>query len=665
VTPVPRASSSENPGRGKLASSPSGDANKAPDALQDATRAALAVLILGALGIVFGDIGTSPLYALHTVFSAGDGAIALTRAAVYGVISMVFWSITTVVSLKYVTFVMRADNEGEGSIMALIALIQRVRGDGGLVSKATLVALGLFGAALFFGDAMITPAISVLSAVEGLNVISPMLERLVLPICLTVLAILFAVQRFGTGAVGRLFGPVCVLWFAALALSGLAQVLQHPGIVAALSPTYAIAFAFAHPGLTFLALSGVVLTITDVEALYADMGHFTRRAITRAWFFVVFPALTLNYMGQGALLLHTPGAVENPFFLLFPHWARIPMVLLATAATVIASQAVISGAFSVARAATQLGFLPRLTIRQTSEEAVGQVYVPAINWGILAAVVALVLGFRSSANLAAAYGIAVTGTFAIDTILYFTVVRTRFHRPVWLVATGATLFLTVDLLFFSANLPKVLDGGWFPISIALVVYCVFMTWNRGRALVTAARTEEEGPLRAFVEQIHAMAPRIHRCAGTAVFLNANAHTTPLALRANVEHNHTLHESVIIVSVNVTTVPHVPDGERISVDDLGYSNDGIFHLSVRYGFRDTTDLPAAIALATTQGLECEVDLDNASYFLSRADLRRGEHRHMARWRTSLFLTLARHAANPAEYFNLPEDRTIVMGGHITV
>ncbi|MBA3747194.1 MAG: potassium transporter Kup [Solirubrobacterales bacterium] len=664
---MPAASASDDAAPDKVAPAPAADASKAPAPAPHRTpaQAGLAVLILSALGVVFGDIGTSPLYALHTVFSAGDGAIALTKAAVYGVISMVFWSITVVVSVKYVTFVMRADNDGEGGIMALIALIQRVRDEGGLASKAMLVTVGLFGAALFFGDAMITPAISVLSAVEGLNVISPTLESVVLPISLTVLAALFAVQRFGTRAVGRLFGPVCVLWFAALAISGLAQVIAHPGIVAALSPTYAIAFAFAHPGLTFLALSGVVLTITGVEALYADMGHFSRRAITRAWFFVVFPALTLNYMGQGALLLHTPGAVENPFFLLFGQWARIPMVVLATAATVIASQAVISGAFSVARAATQLGFLPRLTIRHTSDESVGQVYVPAINWGVLVAVVGLVLGFRSSANLAAAYGIAVTGTLAIDTILFFTVVRMRFHKPVWLVACGATMFLAVDLLFFSANLPKVLDGGWFPIGIALVVFCVFTTWNKGRALVTAARTEEEGPLSAFIEEIHTMAPAIHRCAGTAVFLNPNQHTTPLALRANVEHNHTLHESVIIVSVHIATAPHVPASARISVHELGYTDDGIFHVGVRYGFRDTTDIPAAIALAATQGFEHEVDLTNASYFLSRITLSRGEHRHMARWRKSLFLTLARHSANPVEYFNLPEDRTIVMGGHITV
>lgn len=363
--------------------------------------------------------------------------------------------------------------------------------------------------------------------------------------------------------------------------------------------------------------------------------------------------------------MHTSGAIENPFFLLFPGWALIPMVALATAATVIASQAVISGAFSVSRQAVQLGFLPRLTIHHTSKAEAGQVYLPAINWGVLVAVVALVLGFGSSANLAAAYGIAVTGTLAIDTILFFTVTRTRSQRPVWMVATVSALFLVIDLLFFSGNVPKLLDGGWFPILIALGVFCVFMTWQKGRELVTAARTEDEGPLREFVDDIHAMTPQIHRVAGTSIFLNANPHTTPLALRANVEHNHTLHQSVIIISIDVTTVPYVSESERVTVDDLGYTDDGIFHVGVRYGFRDETDIPAALALAAGQGLECQVDLEHATYFVSRVTLRRGPNKNMPRWRKALFLALARNAANPVEYFRLPDERTIVMGGHISV
>ena len=628
-------------------------------------RASTAALALSALGIVFGDIGTSPLYALHTVFAANDNAIEITRQTTYGVISMVVWAITMVVSVKYVTFVMRADNDGEGGILALIALIRRIGQRSGGAPSAALVGLGIFGAALFFGDAMITPAISVLSADEGLGIISPSLESLVLPISLAVLAGLFAAQRLGTRVVGRLFGPVCAIWFLALGLGGAAQVERHPEVLAALSPTYGVAFAAAHPLWFFIALSGVVLTITGVEALYADMGHFGRRAITSAWFFVVFPALTLNYMGQATLILHDHAAVENPFFLLFPHWARIPMVVLATAATVIASQAVISGAFSVARQAVQLGFLPRMTIHHTSADEIGQVYLPAINWGLLVAVVVLVLGFGSSANLAVAYGIAVTGTLVIDTLLFSKVARSQFRKPLWIVAVGTAVFLAGDLLFFSANLPKVLSGGWFPLGIAVLVFCVLTTWNRGRELVTARRTSEEGPLRAFIDDIHEMDPPIHRVAGTAVFLNANAHTTPLALRANVEHNHTLHKSVVIVTIEILPVPFVPEPERVTVDDLGYSNDGIVHITARYGFKDKVNVPDAIGLAQRRGLEAHVNLASASYFVSRLELRRGRGKHMASWRTALFLTMSRHAANPVQYFNLPIDRTVVMGAQITI
>src|SRR4051812_11321691 len=415
------------------------------------------VLAAGALGVVFGDIGTSPLYALQATFTE---AVTPDRTGVYGVISLVFWAVTIIVSLKYVTFIMRADNEGEGGIMALIARVQSVAVKG-RSAQMVLVALGIFGASLFYGDGMITPAISVLSAVEGLEVASPSLESLVVPVTLVILTALFVIQRFGTGAVGRLFGPVMGLWFSILALTGLVEVVKEPGILRAISPTYAVDFMVHHGGVAFAALGSVVLTVTGAEALYADMGHFGRSPIRRAWFAVVFPALILQYMGQGALILRSPGAVASPFFLLFPEWSRIPMVLLATVATVIASQAVISGAFSVTRQAVQLGFLPRLTILHTSGREVGQVYVPAVNWGIFAAVVALVLGFGSAEHLASAYGIAVTGTLAIDTILFFFVVRVMWRKPLWLVAAGLAGFLVVDLAFFSANLPKVLHGGWF------------------------------------------------------------------------------------------------------------------------------------------------------------------------------------------------------------
>src|SRR4051794_23870882 len=454
-------------------------------------------LTLAALGVVFGDIGTSPLYALHAVFSVDGAIVKPTQANVYGVISLVFWAITLVVSVKYVTFILRADNHGEGGIMALIALLGDVKLRRRLATAA-LVMLGIFGASLFYGDGMITPAISVLSAVEGLEVVSPSLHEMVVPITLVVLTVLFAIQRFGTGAVGRLFGPVMGIWFAVLAAAGVHRIALDPTILKALSPSYGAQFFADHFHIAFIALGSVVLAITGAEALYADMGHFGRPPIRRAWFVAVFPALTLNYLGQGSLLLESPRAVDNPFFLLFPHWSRIPMVLLATAATVIASQAVISGTFSVTRQAVQLGFLPRVTIRHTSEREMGQVFAPAINWGLFLAVVVLVVGFGSSTKLASAYGVAVTGTLAIDTILFFVVVRALWRRPLWMALGGAAAFLTIDLAFLAANLPKILRGGWFPLTIAAAVFTLLTTWKRGREIVTRRRTEEEGPLRDFV-----------------------------------------------------------------------------------------------------------------------------------------------------------------------
>jgi KUP system potassium uptake protein len=627
-------------------------------------KAGMAALTLGALGVVFGDIGTSPLYALQTVFAADHHAVRPTQSAVYGVISLVFWTITTIVSVKYVTFIMRADNDGEGGIMALIALVQRgVRLDHRW-AKAVLVALGIFGASLFYGDGMITPAISVLSAVEGLQIAAPSLEHLVVPITLVILTVLFAIQRFGTGAVGRAFGPVMGTWFAILAVSGLHRVVEHPGILRSISPTYGLDFLFEHGHTAFIALGSVVLTITGAEALYADMGHFGRGPIRRAWFAFVFPALVLNYMGQGALILASPRAIDNPFFLLFPHWARIPMVLAATAAAVIASQAVISGAFSVTRQAVRLGFLPRLTIRHTSHAEIGQVYVPAVNWGIFAAVVALVVGFGSSAALAAAYGIAVTGTLAIDTLLFFVVVRHLWRKPTWLAVTGCAIFLMVDLTFFSANLTKVLHGGWFPLLIALVVFVVLTTWQRGREIVTANRTEEEGPLRAFIEEVRAMDPPVYRTPSSAVFLNANIETTPLALRANVEHNHTIHASVVIMSIETERVPHVPVDKRVSIDDLGYRDDGITHITARYGFMDKIDVPATLR-RVADDVEGDFDLDRASYFLSRISIVRTDAPGMSRWRKRLFMAIARNAANPVTLFGLPDAQTVVLSSHIEV
>ncbi len=625
-------------------------------------EAGIGALTLGALGVVFGDIGTSPLYAMQTVFHVDGGAVVPSEASVFGVISLIFWAITIIVSLKYLTFIMRADNEGEGGIMALIALVQGVQVKG-RITKVALVALGLFGASLFYGDGMITPAISVLSAVEGLEIAAPSLESLVVPITLAVLVGLFSIQRFGTGTVGRLFGPVMALWFAILAVTGLAQVIGDPRILEALSPSYGVAFFADNFGIAFIALGSVVLAVTGAEALYADMGHFGRAPIRRAWFFLVFPALTLAYLGQGSLIVESPEAIDNPFFLLIPEWSRIPMVILATFATVIASQAVISGAFSVTRQAVQLGFLPRLTIRHTSDEEVGQVFSPAINRGLLVAVAALVIGFGSSAALASAYGIAVTGTLAIDTILFFFVVRMIWGKPLWMVIAGAGAFLFVDLAFFGANLPKVLHGGWFPLSIALAVFAILSTWQRGREIVTANRTAQEGPLQDFVDWLHAVEPPPPRVPGTAVFLNHNIDTTPLALRANFEHNHALHESVVILSIQTMRVPHVPARDRLVVDDLGFGDDGITHLTARFGFADEPNVPEALQLASDADLECAIDPAGASYFLSRITILRTRKAGMRTWRKKLFLAISRTASNPAEYFGLPVDRTVVMGSHV--
>src|SRR5215212_1664882 len=491
-----------SPGTGapEVSTDPPRSAEEALGERRSPSSKGIAAITLAAIGIVFGDIGTSPLYALQTVFTIDDRAVRPDEASVYGVISLVFWAVTLIVSLKYVTLIMRADNHGEGGIMALIALVRGVRVERRL-GKLVLVSLGIFGASLFYGDGMITPAISVLSAVEGLEVAAPSLGPLVVPITLVVLALLFGFQRSGTAAVGRLFGPFMALWFLTLALSGLAQVVERPGVLKALSPSYGIAFFLNQGAVAFIALASVVLVVTGAEALYADMGHFGRRPIRRAWFLLVFPALTLNYLGQGALVLETPRAVAHPLFLLFPAWALIPVVLLATAASVIASQAVISGAFSVTRQAVQLGFLPRLKIRHTSGREIGQVYAPAVNWGIFAAVVALVVGFGSSTGLASAYGIAVTGTLAIDTVLFFVVVRTRWRKPLWIVALGAGSFLAVDLAFFSANLTKVISGGWFPIVIALAVFVVLTTWQTGREIVTRRRMAKEGPLQDFFAEV--------------------------------------------------------------------------------------------------------------------------------------------------------------------
>jgi KUP system potassium uptake protein len=618
-------------------------------------------LVVAALGVVFGDIGTSPLYSLQTVFSLDHNEVKPTPTDVYGVISLVFWSITLIVSVKYVSIVMRADNHGEGGVLALAALVRRVAGARSQVA-IRVVLLAIVGASLFYGDSVITPAISVLSAVEGLKVAAPSLAHLVVPIAVTILTVLFAAQRYGTTRIGALFGPVMTLWFALLALAGLRELALHPGILRGLSPTYAAAFLTEDPFVAFVALGAVVLCITGAEALYADMGHFGRAPIRRAWFFLVFPALTLNYLGQGALILRDPSSISSPFFLLLPSWSRIPMVVLATLATVIASQAVISGAFSVSRQAVQLGLLPPLRIRQTSEHEAGQVYLPAVNWALFAGVLVLILAFRTSERLATAYGIAVTGALLVDTVLLLVVARRRWHWATWQLVLAGVTFGGVELTFFGANLTKILSGGWLPLLIAATVFLLMTTWRKGREITVRNRTAVEGPLEEFIEKVRR--PDVLRVAGTGVFPHPTKDTTPLALRANVEHNHVLHRHVLIVSARPEGVPHVKPAEMLSSDELGYTDDGIVHLTVRYGFFDSPDIPAAVAQAVADGLlSPEVDAAEASYFLSRGALRRTSAPGMSRWRKALFVVLAHNAGDPAEFFALPRNRTVIMGSDI--
>jgi KUP system potassium uptake protein len=626
-------------------------------------RTGAVAMVVAALGVVFGDIGTSPLYSLQTVFSLDHNKVQATPGDVYGVISLVFWAITLIVSVKYVTIVMRADNHGEGGVLALAALIQRMAGPRSVITTRVIL-LAIVGASLFYGDSVITPAISVLSAVEGLKIAAPSLAHLVVPISVAILTLLFITQRFGTSRIGALFGPVMTVWFLVIGLAGLSEVVPYPEILRGLSPTYAAAFIFDHPFIAFVALGAVVLCITGAEALYADMGHFGRPPIRRAWFFLVFPALTLNYLGQGALILRDPSAISSPFFLLLPSWSRIPMVVLATAATVIASQAVISGAFSVSRQAVQLGLLPPLRIRQTSEHEAGQVYLPAVNWALFAGVLVLIVAFRSSERLATAYGIAVTGALLVDTVLLVVVARRRWHWRPWQLVLAAVVFGGIELTFFGGNITKVLSGGWLPLLIAATVFLLMTTWRKGREITVRNRAAAEGSLAEFIEKVRKH--EITRVSGTGVFPHPGKTTTPLALRANLEHNHVLHEHVLIVSARPEGVPHVQPGDMVAVDDLGYDDDGIMHLTLRYGFFDRPDIPAAVAYAAAGGLiPSEVDAATASYFLSRGALRRTDQPGMSRWRKQLFIVLAHNASDPAEFFGLPRAQTVVMGSDVDV
>ena len=631
---------------------------KTESGARDVVRLAV---VVGALGVVFGDIGTSPIYTLQTVFNPADPhPVPVSAGNVYGVVSLIFWAVMLIVTLTYITLVLRVDNDGEGGIMAIIAMLRRWGGARPGPAAGALALAGIFGAALFFGDSMITPAISVLSAVEGIKVVRPGLEEVIVPATAAIIVVLFAFQRRGTETIGRLFGPVMITWFAVMGACGVAGVARNPVILKALSPTYAVDFLAGHFSIAFFSLAAVVLAVTGAEALYADMGHFGRRAITRGWLLLVLPACVLSYLGQGALILRDQDAISSPFFLLAPGWARIPLVLLATAATVIAAQAVITGAYSVAAQAAQLGYLPRLRIVHTSASAMGQIYVPWINWLLMASVLTLVFAFRSSAALAYAYGMAVIGTITITTLLYFYLARIRWQTPLWLVWSGAGALLAVDLLFLSANLTKLVHGAWLPLLIGLSAFTVMTTWQRGRQVVTGERERAEGSLRAFIDRLRDHNGSYARVPGTAIFLNRGNQTAPLALRANVEHNHVLHEQILILSIETMPTPHVPDDERIHFDDLGYAGDGIAHVNVRFGYMDSPDVPAALRL-----LDVPVKLDQASYFVSKIELVRGSRPTLAPWRKRLFTATSYITADAAEFLGLPRDRTVIMGSRIDV
>jgi KUP system potassium uptake protein len=632
----------------------------APDEERDVLPGAgRLVLALGALGVVYGDIGTSPLYTEQVIFTTNRAAAQATVAGVYGVVSLIFWSLMIVVTIKYAGIIMRAHNRGDGGIMALTALVQRRR----LMRGAVLVTLGIFGAALFFGDGMITPAISVLSAVQGLDVVAPGLSHLVVPISVGILCGLFLLQRRGTASVGRLFAPVLLIWFVAIGALGASEVAKHPGVVAGLSPLWGARFMVDHGIAAFLTLGGVVLAVTGAEALYADRGHFGASPIRFSWLVVVLPALVLNYLGQGALILAHHAAIRNPFLLLVPHAWRYPMIVLATAATIIASQAVITGSFSVAKQAVQLGFLPRLKITHTSKLE-GQIYVPMVNWLLAIGVIGLVVGFRTSNRLADMYGVAVTATFVLNTVLFLAVARSMWRLSRWKLAALGTLFLTVEVVFFASNMAKVAHGAWLPLAVGVALSVVMLTWRRGQVIVTRNRTAQEGSLQQFLADLADAHRAVSRVPGTAVFLNPGTETTPLALRAQVAHNGVLQEKVVIVSLDRVGVPHVSPDDRFGVMLLGRGRYKVIYVNVRVGYRDDSNVPAALALARKRGLlERNLDLEGASYFLSRIQIVRTGERNLARWRKRIFLAMARNAASPIEHFGLPAARTVEVGSQV--
>jgi len=622
----------------------------------DSHKHSLPTLMLGAIGVVYGDIGTSPLYTMKESF-LGPHPLAVDPLHIFGVLSLIFWTLMMVVTLKYVSVAMRADNRGEGGSFALLALIAR-----NLEARkrwtSTLIMLGVAATCLFYGDAMITPAISVLSAVEGLTIVQAQLQPVVVPISIGILVGLFLVQARGTARVGNLFGPVMIVYFAVLAFLGIINIMDRPEIIGILNPVWAVRFFAYNPSLAFLALGSVVLCVTGAEALYADMGHFGRKAINLSWLTLVYPCLVLNYMGQGALLLGHPRAAINPFFLLAPEWARLPLVFLATLATIIASQAVISGAFSVTHQAIQLGFLPRLRTEHTSEKARGQIYIPAINWGLLAMVIILVVGFRASTNLASAYGIAVTGTMLITSMMLGVMMLYvwRWNR---LLAIGATtLFVLVDGAYFASNMTKIPDGGWFPLLVAAISFTVLTTWAKGRQLMRQRLAESALPLAVFIKSV---AKSVHRVRGTSVFLSTSAETVPAALLHNLKHNQVLHSRVLILNVKVEEVPQVAPEKRVEVHDAG---SGFYRVILHYGFMEEVDIPRDLAAISTCGEP--FNMMSTSFFLGRQKLIASKrHAGMALWREKLFAWMLKSSESAMEFFRLPTNRVVELGSQLQI
>ncbi|HXD43025.1 MAG TPA: potassium transporter Kup [Ramlibacter sp.] len=619
------------------------------------SKSSLAVLTLGAIGVVYGDIGTSVLYAMKEVF--GSGHVPFTPANVYGILSIFFWTLTVIVSIKYVVLVLRADNNGEGGLVAMLALASMSVKDRPELRRILLV-VGIFGTCLFYGDGVITPAISVLSAIEGLEVLSPQLNHYVIPLTLVVLLALFAMQKRGTGGIGRFFGPITLVWFAAIALLGIAHIATNPAVLKALSPHYALLFMYRNPGTTFIVLGAVILCVTGAEALYADLGHFGKKPIRLAWFAIVMPALTLNYFGQGALLLKNPEAVKNPFYMMGPEWAILPLVLLATMATVIASQAMITGAFSVTKQAVQLGYLPRLQMRHTSVRETGQIYIPFVNWGLFVAIVMAVVMFKSSSNLAAAYGIAVTTDMLITTVLTFFVIRYAWKYPLWLCIAATGIFFIVDFTFWSSNLLKLEQGGWFPVLIGMAMFTLMMTWKQGRSLLNEKLKADAIDLKSFLEAVFVSPPT--RVEGTAVFLTAEPGTVPNAMLHNLKHNKVLHENNLFVTVQSHEVPWIGINKRVEIEPLGHS---CWQVVLHYGFKNDPDVPRALEQIRARG--CEIEKMKTSYFLSRDTVVPTIGRGMAPWREKLFAQMHHNASAAADFLNLPNNSVVELGSKIEI